>query len=173
MKALNWFHLQDRNIFRAINRCREAAFYHTAMGLLTHLGGATATITTTLVLLAAASPEWRPAVFHSAAALVISHVIVTTLKRNFLRQRPYIVIGDSYVVRNPLRDSSFPSGHTTAVFSVTMPYMFLFPSLIILLLPIALLVAISRITIGLHYPSDVIAGMIIGTVTAFLLGLLF
>ncbi|TMW71802.1 phosphatase PAP2 family protein [Alteribacter natronophilus] len=173
MKSFDWMNAQNRNVFRAINGCRQATVYHTVMGMLTHLGGAPATISITLVLLAAAPPEWRIIVLHSATALLLSHVFVTALKRSFRRHRPYVVIGESYVTGNPLQDSSFPSGHTTAVFSMLVPYMTASSLLIPVLLPVAVLVAISRITIGLHFPSDVIAGAMLGTTAAFLLGPFF
>ncbi|GJM80520.1 hypothetical protein HMSSN139_30160 [Paenibacillus sp. HMSSN-139] len=68
--------------------------------------------------------------------------------------------------RNPLTDHSFPSGHTTAIFSVTVPFMAAAPGLILVLLPVALLVAVSRIYLGLHYPSDTLAGAVIGSSVA-------
>jgi undecaprenyl-diphosphatase len=61
-----------------------------------------------------------------------------------------------------LKDHSFPSGHTTAVFSVIVPFLLQTPSLAAVLIPLGLSVGISRIYLGLHYPSDVIAGGILG-----------
>ncbi|RNA70428.1 phosphatase PAP2 family protein [Alteribacter keqinensis] len=167
VKSLEWIFLTDRMLFKAINRCKETTPYHMSMGLLTHLGGAVMTVTIALLLLIVSSPAWKGAAIQSALALIISHLIVTALKKGFKRARPYLVVGNSYVIRNPLQDSSFPSGHTTAIFSLVTPYMFYFPGLILILLPLALIVAISRISIGLHYPSDVIAGAALGVGTAF------
>ncbi|WP_026690750.1 phosphatase PAP2 family protein [Alteribacter aurantiacus] len=166
VKSLEWIFSTDRSIFKAINRCKEQTHYHFSMGLLTHLGGAVITVTLAVSLLIVSTPEWRGVAIQSALALIISHLIVTTLKKSLKRARPYLVVGDSYVIRNPLQDSSFPSGHTTAIFSLFTPYMFYFPGLILILFPLALIVAISRISIGLHYPSDVIAGAALGFTTA-------
>ena len=73
---------------------------------------------------------------------------------------------ETITFRNPLTDHSFPSGHTTAVFSVTVPFMTMEPILLATLLPVALIVGFSRIYLGLHYPSDVLAGATIGTLVA-------
>ncbi len=75
-----------------------------------------------------------------------------------------MVDGTKYPI-NPLKDHSFPSGHTTAIFSVVVPLLLYMPVLTIILAPIALSVGISRIYLGLHYPSDVLAGLCLGTLT--------
>ncbi|MDG0809574.1 phosphatase PAP2 family protein [Cohnella rhizosphaerae] len=65
---------------------------------------------------------------------------------------------------------SFPSGHTTAAFAMLTPWMIASPALIPLLLPIGAGVALSRVYFGLHYPSDTVAGMLLGSATALLVG---
>ena len=62
----------------------------------------------------------------------------------------------------PLKDHSFPSGHTTAIFSVLTPFVFHLPSLALPLLALGSLVALSRIYLGHHYPSDVLVGVLLG-----------
>lgn len=102
----------------------------------------------------------------SLTSLAVSHIPVAIAKKTYPRLRPYLALPDTHTFRNPLKDHSFPSGHTTAIFSVTVPFMILFPLLILMLLPVALTVALSRIYLGLHYPTDVVAGGVIGTLTA-------
>lgn len=79
------------------------------------------------------------------------------------RLRPYLALPDTNTFRNPLKDHSFPSGHTTAIFASTVPYMIAYPVLTAVLLPLACTVGFSRIYLGLHYPSDVLAGAVIGS----------
>lgn len=86
----------------------------------------------------------------------------TNIKRWYPRKRPYLTIEDAKYPLHPLQDHSFPSGHTTAVFSVFVPLICYDSNLMIFLLPLALCVGISRIYLGLHYPSDVFVGMCLG-----------
>jgi len=109
---------------------------------------------------------WSRAGLQAAVALAISHVPVAIVKKLYPRIRPYLAIPETITFRNPLTDHSFPSGHTTAIFSVTVPFMLTDPLMILLLLPFALIVAVSRMYLGLHYPSDVLVGAAIGTSVA-------
>lgn len=63
---------------------------------------------------------------------------------------------------------SFPSGHTMHAVGFTVVVASHLPALGLLLLPFTLLVALSRMVLGLHYPSDVLAGAAIGTTVALL-----
>jgi undecaprenyl-diphosphatase len=62
----------------------------------------------------------------------------------------------------PLDEYSFPSGHTLHAVAFTLIAVHGYPPLVWLLLPFALLVALSRVVLGLHYPSDVLAGALLG-----------
>jgi len=62
----------------------------------------------------------------------------------------------------PLDEFSFPSGHTLHAVTFTIIALAYAPLLAPLLLPFALLVAASRVVLGLHYPSDVLAATLIG-----------
>ena len=62
----------------------------------------------------------------------------------------------------PLDEFSFPSGHTLQAVSFTLVALAYYPALAWLLVPFTLSVAISRVVLGLHYPSDVIAATAIG-----------
>jgi undecaprenyl-diphosphatase len=90
------------------------------------------------------------------------------LKGKTLRPRPYEVRQDIWLTGTPLDKFSFPSGHTlhAVVFStVAITY---YPQLSIVLLPFTLMVGLSRVVLGLHYPSDVLAGALIGVTLAML-----
>ncbi|MGE4071535.1 MAG: phosphatase PAP2 family protein [Lysobacterales bacterium] len=62
----------------------------------------------------------------------------------------------------PLDEFSFPSGHTLHAISFSYVALLYFPALALVLLPFALSVALSRVVLGLHYPSDVLAATLIG-----------
>ena len=71
--------------------------------------------------------------------------------------RPIIVCG-----MPPLDRYSFPSGHTLHAVSFTIMIAHFEPLLLPVAIPFAILVAASRVILGLHYPSDVIVGALIG-----------
>ncbi|WP_010173048.1 phosphatase PAP2 family protein [Bacillus coahuilensis] len=88
------------------------------------------------------------------------------------RIRPYLFLPDATVHGHPFQDHSFPSGHTTAIFSITVPFMVVEPLLLLFLLPISMMVALSRVVLGVHYPTDTAVGALIGTLSSFVVAML-
>ncbi|AXS84653.1 MULTISPECIES: phosphatase PAP2 family protein [Marinobacter] len=84
------------------------------------------------------------------------------LKRWLIRERPFISFPAINCGTPPLDRYSFPSGHTlhAACFQVMLTVAE--PALALLVLPFTVSVAASRVVLGLHYPSDVAAGALIG-----------
>ena len=84
------------------------------------------------------------------------------LKRWLIRERPFISFPSIDCGTPPLDRYSFPSGHTLhAACFQTMLFLTL-PELALVVQPFTLSVAASRVVLGLHYPSDVVAGAFIG-----------
>lgn len=165
MKMLHLFYGFECRLFQQVNRHFDKKLLNLFFRTVTHLGGARFTIAATLLLLLWSPRETRLIAIASALALSASHIPVHFVKLLFPRKRPYLIMKETKVPANPLQDHSFPSGHTTAIFSVVMPYILFLPQLAFTLIPIGLCVGIFRIYLGLHYPSDVIAGGILGTLT--------
>lgn len=88
------------------------------------------------------------------------------LKRKTTRPRPYQVHQVIVLGERPLDHFSFPSGHTLHAVMVSITLGYVQPLLIVLMMPFTILVALSRMILGLHYPSDVIVGALIGGVVA-------
>jgi undecaprenyl-diphosphatase len=132
--------------------------------VLTHMGGLWCSVAAATVPLLAASATLRGAAFRAFLGLAISHVIVQVLKRNVLRVRPTEELGHESLVRVP-DEFSFPSGHATAAMAVALAYAMAFPMLALPLVALATLVGFSRVCLGVHYPSDVLAGQTIAIVT--------
>jgi len=105
-------------------------------------------------------------------ALLLSHLVVQVIKRRVIRERPHlrVVIGPHVVVPDKF---SFPSGHSCAVMSVAFVHAVTYPWLAWPLLLIPMLVGLSRVRLGVHYPGDVFAGQAIAIATGILvMGLL-
>ncbi|QGQ47607.1 phosphatase PAP2 family protein [Metabacillus sediminilitoris] len=155
-------------LFRSVNRHFDHKFLNFYFRNITHLGGALATILVSVLLISFTRGLVQATSIASAASLLVSHLPVAIVKKLYPRKRPYIALLETKVAANPLQDHSFPSGHTTAVFSVIIPFIIFMPQLAVVLIPLALSVGLSRMYLGLHYPSDVLAGCLLGTTTGFL-----
>ncbi len=84
------------------------------------------------------------------------------LKQVLQRERPFIRHPGITQSMPPLDRYSFPSGHTLHAVCFTWQAVAHFPPLAWVLVPLASLIAASRVVLGLHYPSDVIVGAVIG-----------
>jgi undecaprenyl-diphosphatase len=101
-------------------------------------------------------------VFHMIAAGLVCTILYKWLKRKTHRLRPFNRnLGINCGIA-PLDQFSFPSGHTLHAVAFSIVALAYYPALVWLLLPFTSLVAISRLVLGLHYPSDVLAGVMIG-----------
>ena len=96
----------------------------------------------------------------------LSVLIYALLKRAFVRERPFITHAGIDRAGAPLDRYSFPSGHTLHAVCFTWQAGAHFPELLWVLAPLAALIAASRVVLGLHYPSDVLAGAAIGAALA-------
>ncbi|MEH7012924.1 phosphatase PAP2 family protein [Neobacillus niacini] len=163
MRIIQSFYHFECRVFQEINSHFDKKFINLFFRTITQIGGALFISITTLLLMILSTSQTRLAAISSAAALALSHIPVQVVKKLFPRKRPYLLFETTKILPNPLKDHSFPSGHTTAVFSVIVPFVILNPILATVLIPLGLCVGISRIYLGLHYPSDVIAGGILGS----------
>lgn len=85
------------------------------------------------------------------------------LKELIARTRPYEVVeGLQALIPGP-KDFSFPSGHTCASFSAAFTYYRTLPRRYgCILIVLAVLIAFSRLYVGVHYPTDILGGLLIG-----------
>lgn len=164
-----WLQLRENQLFHWVNKRTQGTLINYLLHKITHLGGATIAISLSLgTALFAPSEVWRLTGLQALVALAVSHIPVAIIKRKYPRLRPYLVLPETNTCLKPLADHSFPSGHTTAIFALIVPFVINFPMLGTILLPIAFLVGYSRIYLGLHYPSDCAVGAIIGSLAGLL-----
>ena len=152
----NFFAQLDRNIFDAIyDEPPQSEPLGTIMEMGTYFGDYRTMLGVSLLLMAYGNDEHRETGRLMTSAFISTGVTVWGLKEIIGRKRP---LDD--VVRSP----AFPSGHTTTAFASATLLGARYPKLRIPLYIGAGLVGVSRIYLGRHYASDVIAGAALGTV---------
>jgi undecaprenyl-diphosphatase len=139
-----------RDVFAAVSRLGDGVFWYALVFLLPAAYGEVAIV-----------PSVRMAVVGIVGVLLYKY-----LKSRLVRERPYISLVGIVPGTPALDRYSFPSGHTLHAVSFTVLATSSFPELAWLLVPFATLVAASRVVLGLHYPTDVAAGAIIGATLA-------
>jgi undecaprenyl-diphosphatase len=129
------------------------------MRWVTHLGGARATLGVGVVLVVLGEPRLGLAVL---LANVGSHLLVQVLKRAVARARPADASGRLLALVDLPDPHSFPSGHAAAATAVAATVVLAHPMSAPLVLPLAGLVAYSRVALRVHHLSDVLAGAALG-----------
>jgi membrane-associated phospholipid phosphatase len=104
-------------------------------------------------------------------AVGVPGLISNIAKRLIGRARPEFIdaVGpvSFHSLANDWRFESFPSGHTTTAFALAWTIGFLAPRYFPFVLIGAIAIGLSRVAVGMHYPSDVLGGMAFGTIGAF------
>ena len=116
-----------------------------------------------VALLLLGGEKGLPAVSAATSAGILSIVLFLLLKRVFNRRRPCELEAHCWATLAPPDEYSFPSGHTMVAFAVTAPLSLFYSELLWTLLFCALSIAVSRIVLGMHFLTDVIAGAALGS----------
>ncbi|HXR51584.1 MAG TPA: phosphatase PAP2 family protein [Steroidobacteraceae bacterium] len=132
--------------FQIASRLGDGVLWYTLMGALALLFGA----------------PGRHIAAQCAIAGVTGLLLYRALKNVLVRERPYMTHAAIVCRGRPLDRFSFPSGHTLHAVSFTLIICSTMPLLAVVLVPVALLIAASRVVLGLHYPTDVLAGALLG-----------
>lgn len=138
-------------------------FLDTFMKSITKLGDAGIVwIVLTIILLLI--PKTRKAGVYMALALIVDLILCNViLKPIVARTRPYNINKKIKLLVPPLKDYSFPSGHTAASFaSVSALYFAGRKKMAAWALILSIFIAFSRLYLYVHYPTDVLGGLIIG-----------
>ncbi|MGH8075923.1 MAG: phosphatase PAP2 family protein [Lysobacter sp.] len=138
---------RSRAYFAAISRLGDGVFWYSLMASLIAMDG-----------IAGLSAS-----LHLAATGVIALTLYKRLKRWTRRPRPFASDQRIHAWVAPLDEFSFPSGHTLHAVAFSLVAMAHYPMLAWLLVPFTASVAVSRVVLGLHYPSDVLAATVIGS----------
>ena len=167
MGILEWIHNMDAQILLFIQQYLRNDMFNWFWKGITFLGdGGWFWIVLGLGLLI--PRKTRKAGIAALLALVLGALITNLgLKKLVARIRPYDSVEGLVPLVARLKDYSFPSGHTCASFACATVYYKLHPgkwgkAALIL----AVLIALSRLYVGVHYPTDVLAGGIVGWISA-------
>jgi undecaprenyl-diphosphatase len=106
--------------------------------------------------------EGLQAALHMAATGAAGLALYKLIKNRAVRERPYITHAAIECASAPLDRYSFPSGHTLHAVCFTAMTASYFPEWSGALIAVTLLIALSRVILGLHYPTDVVAGAVLG-----------
>lgn len=139
-----------KKIFTVISRLGNGVFWYILMALLPLFYGS----------------ESIMVVVQMIASGLSGTLVYLYLKKSTKRPRPYAVNGSIELGTQPLDQYSFPSGHTLHAIGFSTIVCYYYTEFIVFLIPVSILVAVSRMILGLHYPSDVLVGAGIGFTTA-------
>lgn len=123
-----------------------------------------------LVLLVFGGRQGREATLEATLAAGVGVALFLWLKRLTRRRRPCAIEPHCWSTLLPPDQFSFPSGHTITAFSVAAPVINHFPEAGLGVLFCALSIAASRVLLGMHFLSDVIAGAALGWALGSLMG---
>ena len=179
---MHWLQTLDTGLFHFVNRSLANPLFDWLMPVVSGSGGVMHWFVLLVVVLALAALSFgdaRAPVVRAVMVLVVAlgdPLIVNTIKHAVARPRPFVtlpdarqfgVVGKGYVppdemAANTNGRNSMPSAHAANWFAVTMVAFLFYRRSWRFMLPMALAVAFSRVYNGVHYPSDVLAGAILG-----------
>lgn len=161
-----YFNDVEGNLCLRINRLSHKAWIRRFFSVISKLGDGGFWALMALAMYLLRGPQALPVIAQMAATGSAGVILYKLLKNRLVRERPYVNHHDILCGTAPLDKYSFPSGHTLHAVSFTILLWSFEPLLLMIAAPFAILVAASRVILGLHYPSDVIVGAAIGATLA-------
>ena len=159
---INQFHHVDSHLCIRFNRASHNILIRNFFKVISRLGDGVFWYSLMAVMLCIDQERALLPVLHMAVAGLVGTMIYKWLKVRTLRPRPYNVHQQISLRTIPLDQFSFPSGHTLHAVIFTLVAIHYYPALSVALIPFSILIGLSRPILGLHYPSDVLVGALIG-----------
>lgn len=157
--------------FNFINHNLQNSVFNQLMPVITNLGGFIFLFSCCIIAVIISKVLKKEYMFKLAlmclVCLLFCDLIALVLKYLINEPRPFNTLSNVNLLISEGDPYSFPSGHTTSTFSVVTYLVLNSKKFNWFLVSFAILIAFSRIYVGVHYPADVIAGAIIGICGAY------
>lgn len=163
------FNMWESNIVLFVQENLRFEFLDPIMKFITSLGDE-GIVPIALCILLMIFKKTRKVGITAGTSLALEAILINLMIKKLVgRTRPYVVNeAIEYITKRP-GDYSFPSGHTGCMFAVASVLFYMLPKKVgIPAMVVASLVGISRLYVGVHYPTDIIGGFIIGMFTGFI-----
>jgi len=157
----------ELNLCQRLNRMGAYAGIRLFFRIISRLGDGVFWYVLALLLPLLLGMEGLAALGHITVTGLICVVVYSQLKNRLVRQRPFISWAAIRAHTAPLDLYSFPSGHTMNAVNFAVLFSVFYPPLLWLVLPFTLLVGLSRVILGMHYPTDVLVGAVLGLLIAY------
>lgn len=150
-------------------RCNQLARFPVVRGyfsVVSRLGDGIAWYAMLVALPVAVGASALGPSLHMGLTAVVGVAVYKLIKGLLNRERPFESNKAVMALLPPLDRYSFPSGHTLHAVAFTIMLSEYYPALLVVAIPFAVSVALSRVMLGLHYPTDVAAGAAVGALIA-------
>jgi undecaprenyl-diphosphatase len=162
VSVLDWVSAGDHRLMRRVNRWKAPRWLRLWMVAATRGGDGWLWYAIAALLLIDGGDARIRAVAAASIAVAAGIALFISVKKICNRKRPCALEPHCWATLLPPDQFSFPSGHTITAFAFTIAISFFYPSLLGPLLFAASSVAASRILLGMHFLSDVVAGAVLG-----------
>lgn len=165
MNILNSIHNIDVSTFYWLMARKNRQFLTRVSRGVSHSADGPLYVLVALSLWWADYPQWAMII---ATGFVVERLLYFVLKKSFKRNRPADILDDFTSFIHPSDQFSFPSGHTSGAFFMAYCLSEWFPEISLSLYSWATMVGMSRIFLGVHFPTDTVMGALLGTACAIL-----
>ena len=161
------------DLFYFINDTLKNPLFDFAMPFVTELGSFVAMFAVCLIVILLSILFKKPYIKKIALlcllSLLLADGIALILKTLIMEPRPFVTLNNVHLLVVEEDPCSFPSGHATSTFAVLSFLVFKFRHEFwsVVLILFGIVIGFSRIYVGVHYPLDVLAGCIIGVLSAY------